>query len=81
MYRRSDKELLRYLQQGSNPFYIESADSEYYENSYVDYNNAITKWRNESSNIEDGKTAIILLMGTEAAVDIGGLALLYECRN
>lgn len=65
---------LRYLQQGSNESYLEAGNDEYLEKSYVDYNNAITKWRNESSNIEEGKTAIILLMGTEAAADIGGLA-------
>ena len=65
---------LIYLQQGANSYLSDDPDNSYKENSYVDFNNAITKWRNESANIVDGKTALILLLGTEAATDVGGLA-------
>lgn len=65
---------LIYLQQGANAFYNEVPNIDYKENSYVDFNNAITKWRNESANIADGQTSLILLLGTEAATDVGGLS-------
>ena len=63
-----------FLHKGSNASYSPSADDEYQENSYVDFNNAITKWRNESANILTGQTTLVLLLGTEAATDVGGLA-------
>ena len=61
------------LHQGSNDAYCETPSSAYITNSYVDFNNAITKWRNESANIGDSVTSLILLMGTESATDVGGL--------
>lgn len=64
---------LQAMHQGSNLNYSSSPDKEYEDNSYVDFNNAITKWRNESANFANDKTALVLLMGTEAATDTGGL--------
>lgn len=65
---------IMYLHQGNNAYYNVNTDTEYENNSYVDFNNAMTKWRNESANIEGVQTSLILLMGTEAAVDIGSLS-------
>ena len=64
---------LFYLHKGTNNTYSESVNEEYAENSFVDFNNAITKWRNESASFSDN-TVLILLMGTELAQDTGGLA-------
>lgn len=63
-----------FLHKGNNASYSSVTDEEYQEQSYVDFNNAITKWRNESANILTGETTLVLLMGTEAATDVGGLA-------
>lgn len=63
-----------FLHKGNNASYSSVTDEEYQEKSYVDFNNAITKWRNESANILTGETTLVLLMGTEAATDVGGLA-------
>lgn len=65
---------LSYLHRGYNSVYSEVISAEYADASFVDFNNAITKWRNESANIIGEKTTLILLMGTEAAQDTGGLA-------
>ena len=65
---------LSYLHRGRNEFYTTSITDRYSEASFVDFNNAITKWRNESANQDVQKTTLILLMGTEAAQDMGGLA-------
>ena len=65
---------LMYLHQGTNAAYSETVDDYYLNNSFVDFSNAITKWRNESANIDASLTALILLMGTEAATDVGGLS-------
>lgn len=64
---------LDYLHQGSNELYSENLDDDYKNKSYVDFNNAITKWRNESASDSLSGTSLILLLGTEAATDIGGL--------
>ncbi len=74
---RSDwRTALEYLRQGTNAELLEEdkLTDEYKVTSFVDYANAMTKWRNQSALYEDGKTALILLMGTEAAQDTGGLA-------
>lgn len=66
---------LQLLHQGSNLVFSPLASSEeYVDSSYVDFGNAITKWRNEAANFADGKTSLVLLMGTELAPDTGGLA-------
>lgn len=65
---------ITYLHQGDNAFYEQSPSAVYAENSYVDFSNAITKWRNESANVVVSETTLILLMGTEDAPDTGGLA-------
>ena len=62
------------LHQGTNSAYCENPSDSYKNNSFVDFNNAITKWRNESANIFSVGTSLILLMGTEAATDVGGLS-------
>ncbi|MBQ9849318.1 MAG: ATP-binding protein [Clostridia bacterium] len=63
---------LVYLHKGKNPAYSSSIDALYSNQSYVDFDKAITKWRNESPNMPSGKTSLILLMGTEAAPDDAG---------
>jgi hypothetical protein len=70
------KKSIEILHQGNN---LEVCDDnhisdDYCNNSYIDFNGAITKWRNESANIsEENKTIVILLLGTELAPDKGGL--------
>ena len=64
---------LFYLHKGNNSTYSDTIDDEYADRSFVDFNNAITKWRNESAGFS-GSTVLILLMGTELAQDTGGLA-------
>lgn len=63
---------LAYLHKGNNPSHNPEPDTAYAEHSYVDFDQAITKWRNESPNMPSGKTSLILLMGTEAAPDDAG---------
>ncbi len=63
---------LEFLYKGKNDYYSDQIDEKYSKLSYVDLNNAITKWRNESSNSESDKTTLILLLGTEAAPDDAG---------
>ena len=63
---------LAYLHKGNNPSHKTEPDTAYAEYSYVDFDQAITKWRNESPNMPSGKTSLILLMGTEAAPDDAG---------
>ena len=65
---------LQKLHQGDNPMFSDIISELYSEKSYVDFGNAITKWRNESASLEAEKTSLVLLMGTEAAPDTGGLA-------
>lgn len=65
---------ITYLHQGDNAAYEQSPSTVYAEKSYVDFSNAITKWRNESVIAADSETTLILLMGTEDAPDTGGLA-------
>lgn len=65
---------LQKLHQGKNLSYSDFVTDNYSEKSYVDFGNAITKWRNESASLEAEKSAVVLLMGTEAAPDTGGLA-------
>lgn len=61
---------LNYLHKGDNPMLDPGSDKAYAEKSYVDLEQAITKWRNEAPNLEQG--ALVLLMGTEAASDDTG---------
>lgn len=63
---------LMYLHKGDNLSYTSSPDKNYADHSYVDFDQAITKWRNESPNMPSNKTSLILLMGTEAAPDDAG---------
>ena len=63
---------LAYLHKGNNPSHNTEPDTIYAEHSYVDFDQAITKWRNESPNMPSGKTSLISLMGTEAAPDDAG---------
>lgn len=65
---------LSFLHQGRNTVFSKNISGVYAEKSFVDFNNAITKWRNESANHNEQKTTLILLMGTEVAPDTGGLA-------
>ena len=68
------KSALLYFHIGDNIEYSTELTDQYMSKSYVDYNNAMTKWRNESAAFSDGETVLVLLMGTEAAPDTGGLA-------
>ena len=63
---------LMYMHKGSNGEYNSTPDALYANNSYVDFDKAITKWRNESPNLPHDKTALVLLMGTEAVPDDAG---------
>ncbi len=62
------------LHKGRNEYYDETLSAEYIDRSFVDFNNAITKWRNEIASASNLHTSLILLMGTESATDTGGLA-------
>lgn len=64
---------LNYFQQGTNYAFSDCPDETYLENSFVDFNNAMTRWRNKSADIGDSNRSLILLLGTEAAPDTGGL--------
>jgi hypothetical protein len=59
------------LSQGDNTSAKGAVD---YQNdrSYIDWDGSITKWRNAASNTTQ-KTTLLLLMGTEAIPDKGGL--------
>lgn len=63
---------MMYLHKGDNISFSASPDAQYANQSYVDFAQAITKWRNESPNMPAGQTSLILLMGTEAASDDSG---------
>lgn len=65
---------LSFLHQGNNTSNEDETSESFMANSFVDNNNAMTKWRNASASFSDGKTVLVLLMGTEAAQDTGGLA-------
>lgn len=66
------EQALMYLHQGANVAYTEVRSAAYDAASFVDFENAITKWRNESPNLSAGQTSLVLLMGTEAATDDAG---------
>ena len=68
---------LMYLHKGTNTIYDENHPAGYAQNSFVDFEQAITKWRNESPNMPANQTSLILLMGTEAAPDDAGYNLCY----
>ena len=61
---------LNYLHKGDNQTLNLEADTEYARKSYVDLEQAITKWRNEAPNLAPG--TLVLLMGTDAAPDDSG---------
>ncbi|WP_050699155.1 ATP-binding protein [Anaeromassilibacillus senegalensis] len=63
---------IQFLHQGANSAYFEERSPEYEKLSYVDFEQAITKWRNEPPNMPAGQTSLILLMGTDAAIDDAG---------
>lgn len=69
---------LEHILQGDNQSwtmrYGKPTENWYEEKSYLDTGNAITRWRNESAAIGNSTTALVLLMGTEAAPDTGGLS-------
>lgn len=67
-------EALLYLHKGDNSIFSQEITPFYDQKSYVDFGNAITKWRNESSGYSNGQTTLVLLLGTEAVPDTGGLA-------
>lgn len=50
------------------------------ENNYIDADGAMTKWRNNSTELADGKDnkQLVLLMGTESVQDKGGLLDFYS---
>lgn len=66
------KSSLMYLSQGENLDYSDSPDDAYMHLSYVDFYQAITKWRNGSPDLPSGQTSLLLLMGTEASPDDAG---------
>lgn len=64
---------LDYLHKGNNNAFLANPSEEYIEDSYIDFNNALTKWRNRLAEVEPGRTGLLFLMGSEAAQDTGGL--------
>ena len=66
------EQALRYLHQGTNVAYAQEHSADYDAASFVDFENAITRWRNESPNMPAGQTSLVLLMGTEATADDAG---------
>lgn len=64
---------LDYLHKGNNIVYLSNPSEGYIEASYVDFDNALTKWRNRLAELEPGKTGLLFLMGSEVAQDTGGL--------
>jgi len=49
------------------------------ENDFIDYDGAMTRWRNNAADVGVGNTTtLVLLMGTEAAPDNGGLQDFYH---
>lgn len=65
---------LNFFLQGKNTVLDDPVTESYRINSYVDYDNAITKYRNQAPENEDDKTVLILLLGTEEAQDEGSLS-------
>lgn len=61
------------LRQGTNLFDSVNMEPSFKLNSFVDFDGAITRWRNEAANCDEGETVLVLLMGTELAPDKGGL--------
>ena len=61
---------INYLHKGYNHTFDNAPNAIYAEKSFVDFDQAITKWRNESPNLPLG--SLVLLMGTEAAPDDAG---------
>lgn len=64
---------LDYMHKGNNIVYLANPSEDYVEESFVDFNNALTKWRNRLAELEQGKTGLLFLMGSEVAQDTGGL--------
>lgn len=64
---------LVFLHKGNNMDYLANPSEDYIEDSFVDFNNALTKWRNRLAELEQGKTGLLFLMGSEVAQDTGGL--------
>ena len=65
---------LHFFLQGDNATFDNNASDSYKANSYVDYDNAITKYRNRAPENEENATVLILLLGTEEAQDEGSLS-------
>lgn len=63
---------MMYLHKGENSVFNSTIDAQYAEKSFVDFNHAITKWRNDSPDMPSNITTLVLLMGTEAAPDDKG---------
>ena len=72
--KSSNHVALNFFLQGKNAVLDEPVTDSYRINSYVDYDNAITKYRNQAPENEDDKTVLILLLGTEEAQDEGSLS-------
>ena len=72
--KSSNHVALNFFLQGKNTVLDEPVTDSYRINSYVDYDNAITKYRNQAPENEDDKTVLILLLGTEEAQDEGSLS-------
>ena len=48
------------------------------ESNYIDFEGAMTRWRNNSTEVDSNKKTLVLLMGTEVVPDKGGLADFYK---
>ncbi|MGL5149707.1 MAG: hypothetical protein ACRC7N_03925, partial [Clostridium sp.] len=73
------KEKYNEFKNANNPEY-DSAMTFLDTNKFVDYDGAMTKWRNKSTELEkvSGIRNLVLLMGTESVEDKGGLADFFK---
>ncbi|MFI3254045.1 MAG: hypothetical protein R3Y63_06860 [Eubacteriales bacterium] len=54
---------LEYFHQGENDAFSPTPDLDYQEKSFVDFQNAMTKWRNKAAEVDVPGTGLILLWG------------------
>ena len=78
LHAKLSKEKYEEFKNEDDPLYYKSL--EFLEkNNYIDLDGAMTRWRNNSTEVESHyKKTLILLMGTEVVPDKGGLADFYK---
>lgn len=78
LHAKLSKEKYEEFKNEDDPLYYKSL--EFLEkNDYIDLDGSMTRWRNNSTEVESQyKKTLILLMGTEVVPDKGGLADFYK---